>query len=129
MLDRIKLWLRNLRDDIIVLYFAAHDARTPFACKIIALATAAYALSPIDLIPDFIPIIGWLDDLMIVPAGVWLALKLMPPELLQEMRSKAYHFSGQLPKSYTGALMVFVLWILLLVLAFIGTMDYLQAHG
>jgi uncharacterized membrane protein YkvA (DUF1232 family) len=112
-------WAHKFKQDIIVLYLASQDSRTPFICKALTIFIAAYALSPIDLIPDYIPIIGWLDDLLIVPLGIALALKLMPPELLAEIRQDAAAHSGELPKSFAGAILVFLLWSLLVAMAFV----------
>ena len=77
---------RRLTKDIRVLYLAFNDQRTPWYAKVLTGAVVVYALSPIDLIPDFIPVIGYLDDLIIVPAGIYLALKMIPRELIQEYR-------------------------------------------
>ena len=86
MLEPLKRWARALKRDVIALWLAARDPRVPLAAKLVAGAVAAYALSPIDLIPDFIPVLGYLDDLLIVPAGIWLALRLIPAELMAELR-------------------------------------------
>lgn len=77
--------------------------------KVIAGLTAAYALSPIDLIPDFIPVLGYLDDLLIVPAGIWLALRLIPPELMAELRDAAN--ARDRPRSFAGAVAVVAIWL------------------
>src|SRR6266705_899076 len=84
-----KQWARRIKRDAIALWLAARDPRTPAAAKIVAGAVAAYALSPIDLIPDFIPVIGYLDDLLIVPLGIWLVVSLIPDEIMVEYRAKA----------------------------------------
>ena len=88
MKPTLKDRLRAIAGEARVLWIAARDPRTPWLAKAIAGAVAAYALSPIDLIPDFIPLIGWLDDLIIVPAGIALALRLIPPDLLAEFRAQ-----------------------------------------
>ena len=95
---------------------AARDPRTPLAAKIVAGATAAYAFSPIDLIPDFIPVLGLLDDLLLVPMGVWLALRLIPAPLIAELRVQA---EGDLdfPVSRIAALGVILVWLSLAGLA------------
>ncbi len=110
LLDRIKTWARALKRDIAALYIAAHDSRTPWTARAIALAVTLYALSPIDLIPDFIPVIGYLDDLIIVPLGIWLVIRLIPPDLMQVYREAA---SGgdTLPVSWTGAALVGLVWL------------------
>lgn len=75
-----------------------------------ATCVAAYALSPIDLIPDFIPVLGYLDDLLIVPAGIWLVIRLMPPELMAEFRAEATRIAAR-PRSLSGALFVMAIWL------------------
>ena len=84
----LKARLRAIVGEARVLWIAARDSRTPWLAKAVAGAVAAYARSPIDLIPDFIPFIGWLDDLIILPAGTAMALRLIPPDLLAEFRAK-----------------------------------------
>ena len=88
-MSRIGQWSRSLRRELAVLRLAASDSRVPRSAKWLAAAAVAYAVSPIDLIPDFIPVIGHLDDLIIVPALAWLALKQINPELLAELRRRA----------------------------------------
>ena len=78
-----------MKREVGALWIAAREKRTPALARIVALATAAYALSPIDLIPDFVPVLGLLDDLILVPAGLWLARYLIPPDLLAEFRAAA----------------------------------------
>ena len=78
LLQTAKQWARALKRDVLVVYLAARDPRTPWALRLLALAVAAYALSPIDLVPDFIPVLGYLDDLLIVPLGLALVLRLLP---------------------------------------------------
>jgi uncharacterized membrane protein YkvA (DUF1232 family) len=89
MLTRIKSWARDLKRDVVALWIAARSPRTPMAAKLVAGAVAAYALSPIDLIPDFIPVLGYLDDLLIVPLGIALAVRLIPAALMVEFRAEA----------------------------------------
>lgn len=92
------------------LWIAAKDPRVPWYAKLVAGAVAAYALSPIDLIPDFIPVIGYLDDLIIVPLGILLAIRLIPDGLLQEFREEALRREGR-PKSYLGLAVIVMIWI------------------
>ncbi len=99
---------------LVALWWLVRDARTPWAPKLVALLVLAYALSPIDLIPDFIPVLGLLDDLVLVPLGVMLAVKLMPPGLWQEMLAKAERFEGRLPKMLGGLVLVLLVWAVLL---------------
>ena len=79
LIDGAKRWARTIKRDVVALWIAAHDRRVPRSAKVAAGAVAAYALSPIDLIPDFVPVLGYLDDLLIVPLGILLAVRLIPP--------------------------------------------------
>src|SRR5262245_53094787 len=88
-LARLRQWARIVKRDVLALWIAARDRRTPMSAKIVAAAVAAYALSPVDLIPDFVPVLGYLDDLIIVPVGVLLAVRLVPPHLMAEFRIRA----------------------------------------
>ena len=105
----LKSWARGLTRDVVALWIAARDPRTPLMAKLVAGAVAAYALSPIDLIPDFIPILGYLDDLLLVPAGIWLAVRLVPRALLAELRAAAEQ--GDRPRSFVGAVVIVALWL------------------
>jgi uncharacterized membrane protein YkvA (DUF1232 family) len=96
------------------LWLLLKDPRTPLAAKLVAGVVVAYALSPIDLIPDFIPVLGLLDDVILVPLGVALAVKLVPPPLWTEMRQQAENFQGHLPKMMWGLLIVAAIWLVLL---------------
>lgn len=110
MIDALRSWARSLKRDIIALWIAARDPRTPILAKIVAGCVAAYALSPIDLIPDFIPVLGYLDDLLLVPLGIWLAVRLIPPALMAELRERAS--TQTRPRSLTAAAIVVGLWLL-----------------
>ena len=111
MLSRIKTWARRLNRDGHAVYLASRDPRVPWYVKALAIAVAAYALSPIDLIPDFIPIVGYLDDLVIVPFGVWLVISLTPAEIMAECRARA-DAAGRRPVSRAGMIAIIVLWVL-----------------
>lgn len=110
IISRLKQWARSIKRDVIALWIAARDPRVPWYAKAVAGLVAAYALSPIDLIPDFIPIIGYLDDLLIVPAGIILAVKLTPADLMDEFRRLATLREGR-PISKAGAGAVILIWI------------------
>src|ERR1700709_2630394 len=110
MLSRMKIWARTLRRDGHAVYLASRDPRVPWYVKWLAMAVAGYALSPIDLIPDFIPIVGYLDDLIIVPLGIWLVVSLIPDEVMAECRIKA-DAARQRPVSRTGMIAIIVVWI------------------
>ncbi|UVK51590.1 DUF1232 domain-containing protein [Mesorhizobium sp. AR02] len=110
VLDSAKQWAGNIKRDVVALWLAARDPRVPWYAKAAAGAVAAYALSPIDLIPDFIPIIGYLDDLIIVPLGIMLAVKLVPADLMQEFRDEATRRAK--PVSKAGLAFMVAVWIL-----------------
>ncbi len=109
MFEKAKKWARSIKADAVTLYIAAKDPRTPLAAKLILVAMVAYTLSPIDLIPDFIPIIGYLDDLIIVPLGILLAIRLIPAPLILEFRSLASDYE-RLPRNQAGAIFVICIW-------------------
>jgi uncharacterized membrane protein YkvA (DUF1232 family) len=108
---RWKQWARAIKRDAHALYLAARDPRVPWYAKADAIAVAAYAASPIDLIPDFIPVIGYLDDLIIVPLGIALVIKLIPPEIMAEHRDLATAAQDQ-PVSWAAGLVIVGIWIL-----------------
>jgi uncharacterized membrane protein YkvA (DUF1232 family) len=108
-LQRLKDWARSLKRDVTALWLAARDPRVPWAAKAVAGAVAAYALSPIDLIPDFIPVLGYLDDLLIVPLGIALAVRLIPAETLADLRRQAE--ARDRPRSLAGLGMVVAVWL------------------
>lgn len=107
-LDSARQWARAIKRDVVALWIAARDPRVPWYAKATAGAVAAYALSPIDLIPDFIPILGYLDDLLIVPLGIMLAVRLVPADLMQEFRQEAMR--REKPASKVGLAFVIALW-------------------
>jgi uncharacterized membrane protein YkvA (DUF1232 family) len=101
--------MRAMRRDVVALWLAGRDRRVPWYAKAVAAAVVAYALSPIDLIPDFVPVLGYLDDLLIVPLGVLLAIRLVPPAVMAELRSKA-EATAERPMSVTGAAVIAAVW-------------------
>ena len=107
---RAQEWPRGMKRDVVAIYLAARDPRVPWYAKLVALSVAAYALSPIDLIPDFIPVIGYLDDLVIVPLGIALVRRLIPPALLEEHRRAAQELSSR-PTSRWAAAAIVLIWI------------------
>lgn len=110
MLLRLREWARTIKRDVHALYLAARDPRVPWYAKATAACVAAYALSPIDLIPDFIPVLGYLDDVVIVPLGIMLAVRMIPPPLMAEHRASAALVEGQ-PMSVAGAVVIVAIWI------------------
>ena len=110
MLSRIKSWASGLKRDGHAIYLASRDPRVPWYAKALAVAVAGYALSPIDLIPDFIPIIGYLDELVILPVGIWLVVSLIPDDVMVECRARADE-AGRRPTSRAGMVTIILLWV------------------
>jgi uncharacterized membrane protein YkvA (DUF1232 family) len=110
LLASAKAWARRIKRDVLALWMAARDTRTPWTAKAVAAAVAAYALSPIDLIPDFVPILGYLDDLLIVPLGIMLAVRLLPAELMARFRAEA-DLLAKGPSSRAGLAFVIIVWV------------------
>lgn len=108
-LDAAKIWARQVKRDVIAVWIAARDARTPFLARALAICVAAYALSPIDLIPDFIPVLGYLDDLLIVPLGIMAVIRLVPGELFAQFRTEAAAVA-QKPVSKAGLAVIVLIW-------------------
>lgn len=111
LLGQVREWARAIKRDVHALWLAARDPRTPWYAKAVALAVAAYALSPIDLIPDFVPVLGYLDDAILLPLGIMLAVRLVPPAVMAEHRATAAQAASR-PVSRAGAGFILGLWIL-----------------
>jgi uncharacterized membrane protein YkvA (DUF1232 family) len=109
-MSRVKNFARALRRDAHAIRLASRDPRVPWTVKLLAIAVAGYALSPIDLIPDFIPVLGYLDDLIIVPLGIWLVVALIPEDVMREHRAMA-SMAEQRPVSKAAAFIIVALWI------------------
>lgn len=109
MIDRLKDWARTIKRDVIALWLAARDPRVPWYAKAVAGMVAAYALSPIDLIPDFIPVLGYLDDVLIVPVGILVAVRLIPDPVLADLRAKAA--DQRRPTSIAGLTAIVTIWL------------------
>lgn len=108
-------WARRIKRDAVTLWFACRDPATPWLPKALCWFTVAYALSPIDLIPDFIPVLGYLDDVLLLPALIWLAVRLLPPEVVTRSRVRAEEWmarTGSKPKSKAGMALVIGIWVL-----------------
>jgi uncharacterized membrane protein YkvA (DUF1232 family) len=110
VLKALKSWARALKRDIAALALAMRDPRTPLAAKLLAAAVVAYALSPIDLIPDFIPVLGYLDDVILLPLGIVAVRALIPAALMAELRDKAASLPP-LPSSRAAAAIIVLLWL------------------
>lgn len=112
--DKLKGWAKRIKRDGVTLWFAGKHAGTPWYAKALGVFVVAYALSPIDLIPDFIPVLGYVDDVILLPALIWLAIRLLPPEVLADCRSEAdkwMHTKGSKPSSRAGAIVIVLLWL------------------
>lgn len=107
--DRLKNWARIIKRDVQALYFASRDPRVPWYAKALALVVVGYALSPIDLIPDFIPVLGYLDDVILLPLGILLVIRLIPPEIMAEHRNLAAA-AQERPVSRRAAVVIACIW-------------------
>jgi uncharacterized membrane protein YkvA (DUF1232 family) len=110
MFDRLKEWARGLKRDILALYLAARDPRVPWYAKVMAALVAAYAFSPIDIIPDFIPVLGYLDDLILLPLGIVMVIRLIPDDVMDDLRRQALERANSRPRSLAGGMVVVLLW-------------------
>jgi uncharacterized membrane protein YkvA (DUF1232 family) len=110
MFKRAKQWARAVKRDVHALYLAGRDPRVPWYAKALALLVAGYALSPIDLIPDFVPVVGYLDDVILVPLGIVLVVKLIPPGIMAEHRALAAAAQDR-PVSRVAAVIIAVIWL------------------
>ncbi|WP_234293300.1 YkvA family protein [Fictibacillus sp. FJAT-27399] len=105
---------KSFKQNIAVLYFAYRNPKTPLPARIVLLIVIAYAFSPIDLIPDFIPVVGYLDDLILLPIGIWFAIRLLPAEVLKDSREKAAnHNNTGKPSYWISGVLVIIIWIAL----------------
>ena len=117
ILQRARDWARRIKRDAVTLWFAYRDPATPVLAKALCVFVVAYALSPIDLIPDFVPVLGYLDDLILLPGLIWLAVRLLPPAVLAQSRVKADAWTTEQhkkPRSYAGAAIIVVVWAMVL---------------
>lgn len=113
LMDRARAQAVRCKADVLALYLVARDPRTPWLAKAVIAGVVAYALSPVDLIPDFIPVIGYLDDLILIPLGVALAIRLTPGEIIDECREAArQRFTGGKPQSWMAAGIIVLLWLI-----------------
>lgn len=113
-LSELKVWAKKIKRDGVTLWFAIKDPDTPWYAKALGLFVVAYALSPIDLIPDFIPVLGYLDDVILLPGLIWLTVKMLPAEVLVICREKADYWissNAAKPKSMTGAILIVTVWL------------------
>jgi len=112
--DRLRGWAKKVKRDGVTLWFASRHPKVPWPAKALGIFVVAYALSPIDLIPDFVPVLGYVDDVILLPGLIWLAIKLIPAPVLGECRDQADEWmttQGKKPTSRVGALFVIAVWI------------------
>jgi len=117
LIEQLKSWARSLKKDVLILWFSAKNPKTPLASKAICIFIVAYALSPIDLIPDFIPVLGYVDDLILLPILIWSAIALIPNTIIQDSRAQAEEWlkhNNTKPKSKFGLLIVIFIWAVML---------------
>jgi uncharacterized membrane protein YkvA (DUF1232 family) len=117
MLNRLKEQARALKREAYAIYLAARDPRTPWYARALIFFVVAHTFSPIDLIPDFIPVLGYLDDLIITPGGIWLAVRLIPPEVLAEARAEAAARGVDKSVGKVGAMLIILVWIIAALIA------------
>ena len=112
--EQLKAWARRIKRDGVTLWFAGKHPATPWYAKALGLFVVAYALSPIDLIPDFIPVLGYVDDILLLPGLIWLTIRLLPADVLVDCRNQADEWmrtQGSKPSSRVGAILVVLFWI------------------
>ncbi|KRF54214.1 hypothetical protein ASG97_24300 [Bacillus sp. Soil745] len=120
MFDKIKIWARSLKRQIFILYFACKDERVPWHAKVFTACVVAYAFSPIDIIPDFIPILGYLDDVILVPIGIMIALKMIPKSVFTDCEVKAEEMMKKgKPKNWIVGSLIVMIWVLIIIWAII----------
>lgn len=120
MIEEFKLRARRLKGETFALYLASRDPRTPWYAKLLAAGIVAYAFSPIDLIPDFVPVLGYLDDLILIPMGIALAIHWIPDAVLAECRERAQQtLNNGKPVSRVAGAVIIGIWITLAVLCIV----------
>lgn len=113
LLENLKRWAQQLKSDVFTLYFVARHPKTPLYAKLFIACVVAYAMSPIDLIPDFIPIIGYLDDLILVPLGIVIAIKLVPNWIVVECRIQAQELDSKRKANWKAGVVIILIWLFL----------------
>jgi uncharacterized membrane protein YkvA (DUF1232 family) len=117
MLARLRSWARRLKQEIYALALACRDPRVPWYARLLGACVVAYAFSPIDLIPDPIPVLGYLDDLLLVPLGIALTVRLIPPEVLADCRARAAAAASDRPVNWVAGGIIVAIWLILAALA------------
>ncbi len=114
MLTKLKTWASKLKRQLVLLHLAYQDDRTPLLAKVMIFLVIAYALSPIDLIPDFIPVIGYLDDLILLPIGIYLTIKLIPQEVITEAERRVEGYRWNKKNNWVIGGVILLLWLLVI---------------
>lgn len=128
LLENFKSKAQALKRDALAVWYASYDKRTPWYARLLAVVVAAYALSPVDLVPDFIPVLGYLDDLILIPAGIALTLRLIPPEVMTVARNKAESSLAK-PSPWWMTLIIIIVWVGVLALLLHLLHPLLQNNG
>jgi uncharacterized membrane protein YkvA (DUF1232 family) len=110
MWSKLRDWARAIKRDALAVYLAMRDERTPIWAKVVGAIVVAYAFSPIDLIPDFIPVLGYLDDLILVPAGLWVVMRLIPKDVMDDCSVRAAAIAAR-PVSWVAAFVIVAVWL------------------
>jgi len=124
MLEKIKTKAKELKSNVLALHLASRHPDTPIFAKILTAVIVAYALSPIDLIPDFIPILGLLDDILLLPLGIYIAIRMIPDDVLQQCKERAVQMEDK-PKSYIAAVVIVIVWLGIISLILLKIFDIL----
>nr|WP_304216503.1 YkvA family protein [Fredinandcohnia onubensis] len=126
LMEKIKSWAKRLKKQIFVLYFAYKDVRVPWYAKLFTAGLVAYTFSPIDLIPDFIPILGYLDEVILVPIGIMFALKMIPNAVIADCEVKAEEMmkNGK-PKNWVAGTLILLLWALIFIWMIVKASQYI----
>jgi uncharacterized membrane protein YkvA (DUF1232 family) len=128
LLARLKSWARAVKRDVFALYLGLRDPRVPWAAKALAGLVVAYAVSPIDLIPDFVPVLGYLDDVILLPLGILLVVALIPRPVMDDLRRQAAaRLDAKLPRSTTAAVVIVALWCLIAAAVAVAVFDALRS--
>lgn len=128
MLDRLRFWARVVKRDVFALYLALRDPRVPWTAKVLAVLVVAYALSPIDLIPDFIPLLGYLDDAILLPLGILLVVWMIPQPVMEALRRQATaRLDERLPRNRAAGVVIVAIWCSLALGAALVAWDALRS--
>ncbi|TGE38870.1 DUF1232 domain-containing protein [Desulfosporosinus fructosivorans] len=125
ILERLKHKAKHLKAEVMALYFAYRDPRVPWYAKLLIVIVVGYALSPIDLIPDFIPVLGYLDDLVLIPLGIAMVLKMIPGPVMEEARMKESTLTTK-PKNWFAAAIIIVIWTIIFGLVLLNVASWIR---